>query len=108
MNSMTGHALNPEIKVLTKTEYKTIRETAPSGNGMLEVPKYPEVDSVTESPTEENQDPDEDSDSFTTQMEKFERSVASEAPVEASPSPAEEGPVEVLEGEEPTEVIDGN
>ncbi len=103
---------NSEVKVLTKTEYKTIRETIVAPGDSLDNQKYPEVDSLTEADYDENDPslrevPSEDPES---QMEKFERSVASEAPEEAAPgSPApEDSSPEAAEPEEPAEVIEVN
>jgi hypothetical protein len=70
------------VKVYTKTEYKTIHEQSPAQ--IVEVPKYPEVDEpqVDEIETHEMSSyeapVEEQPENIPTQVEKFERSVASE------------------------------
>jgi hypothetical protein len=85
-----------EVKVYTKTEYKTVHEQTPAE--IVEVPKYPEVD---ETQMDENETHDmssyeapveEQPEVVTSQVEKFERSVASENEVQVIETEPEANP----------------
>lgn len=88
-----------EVKVLTRTEIKTIRDEDDQ-NPSMDVPKYPDEQ------VEDSIGPDASDMSLyeepLSQSDKFERSLAGDPETEPS-SPSEEAPPEVIPVEEPSE-----
>ena len=99
-----------EVKVLTRTEYKTIKDESGSEAAVMDVPKYPDepvediigADAAEVSGYETHEEE--------TQSEKFERSMAGENEASATPDETsavapEEAPPEIVppEIEEPSD-----